>query len=65
MTCPKCNQKMKVVDTNTYETECVRKYRCSNCGGIMYTTELPCCRTHFLRITNYYERRKRNANKEN
>lgn len=65
MICPNCNQKMKVVDTNTYETECVRKHRCSNCGGIMYTTELPCCRTHFLRITNYCERRKRNANKEN
>lgn len=64
MLCLTCNHKMKVIDTNTDETECVRKYRCNDCGCIMYTTELPCSRTHFLWITNRCERSKRNANKE-
>lgn len=64
MICPNCNQKMKVADTNTSETECVRKYHCNNCDYTMYTVELPCSRSHFLRITNYCERSKRNANKE-
>lgn len=65
MICPNCSLKMKVTDTNTNEAECVRKYRCGNCAYVMYTTELPCNRTHYLRVTNYCERSKRDANKTN
>lgn len=40
MKCPKCDGKLKTIDTvHTDENEIYRKRKCSDCGHIIYTAE--------------------------
>jgi transcriptional regulator NrdR family protein len=41
MTCPKCNGKIKVIDSahNTDDNEMYRRRKCLECGHTFYTTE--------------------------
>ena len=55
MTCPKCNEKTKVIDSHTDEDSTERRRECTNCGYRFSTVEID--RDLYERVTRHDDKR--------